>query len=90
MAWYRIAGNMVHLRFTGKAAKNPPAQCRAPITVNDQVVACCGMSGYLCDWDMDEGQTCDMPICEEHAFEVSKDRHYCPKHVAQLAGSKKS
>lgn len=45
---------------------------------------CCKPSGFLCDAPVgDEGKTCDMPICEDHAKQVGKDRHLCPKHAAE-------
>lgn len=37
------------------------------------------ISSLLCDWPVDGG-TCDAPLCEEHAYEISPDRHLCPRH----------
>lgn len=27
--------------------------------------------------------TCDAPLCADHATEVGRDRHYCPRHLAE-------
>ena len=80
MPWYRIGGNAVHIKLSGKAKRNPPPQCRAPdATASDGV--CRGMSSLLCDAPVgDEGGTCDMPLCDSCATEIGPDRHLCPKH----------
>lgn len=41
----------------------------------------------LCDWPLTgakAGQTCDRPVCSEHALHREPDTDYCPAH-AQLA-----
>ena len=71
MPLYRTPdGTWVHLKLTGKAAKDPPKRC----------CYCGWISGYLCDWKIGEGKTCDLPICEVHALEVGPDEHLCPTH----------
>lgn len=83
MAFYRMNGMPVHLKFTGKLKKNPPAQCRAPdATAPDGI--CRGLSSLLCDAPVgDQGKTCDMPLCAGCAAEVGPDKHLCPKHKAE-------
>ena len=86
MPWYRVNGMSVHIKFSGKAAKNPPAPCAARTTTANPIVPsqrCCGVSVYLCDHVMPSGATCDMPLCAEHATQVGTDRHLCPRHVGQ-------
>lgn len=85
MPYYRIAGTVVHLKLAGKAAKNPPAPCRAQIDLDGRRVRCCGISVALCDFPMPSGGTCDMPLCVEHAHEAGPDRHLCPTHRNEAA-----
>jgi len=33
------------------------------------------------------GDTCDRPLCDEHAVRVDADHDLCPKHAAQCATS---
>lgn len=90
MPFYRIASTVVHLKLAGKAAKNPPAPCRARVDPpwSDRGIArhlCCGISMALCDFPMPSGGTCDMPLCVEHAHEAGPDRHLCPTHRNEAA-----
>jgi len=83
MPWYRFGTGMAHLKLGGKLRKNPPAQCRAPHQWSDGSIAmrhCCAMATLLCDHQLSDGKTCDMPLCAEHATEVGPDRHLCPLH----------
>jgi hypothetical protein len=43
----------------------------------------CGAPGneFLCDYPVGEGQTCDLPLCASHAYEVAPNVHYCPGHL---------
>ena len=41
---------------------------------------CGAPAGYLCDWKIGSGKTCDAPICDIHAEPVAKDKHLCPAH----------
>ncbi len=82
MPWYIVNGCPVHLKLSGKAAKNPPAPCVARVDRDGRAAKCCGISTLLCDWPVDGG-TCDAPLCEEHAHQVATDRHYCPRHRAE-------
>lgn len=43
--------------------------------------ACASVSGYLCDYPVGEGKTCDLPLCDSHAYEVAPNLHYCPGHL---------
>lgn len=85
MPLYRMGTGVVHIKLGGKAAKNPPKHCMAPHqhAGTERMGHCCAMSSFLCDHDMGEGLTCDMPLCAEHAVIVGKDRHLCPKHFAE-------
>ena len=81
MPFYRVNGLMVHMRLSGKA----PAPCVARLGLaGGQQVQCMGISGYLCDWPVDGGKTCDAPVCDHHANQVGRNRHYCPLHFAQF------
>lgn len=85
MPFYRLGDSMMHVKFGGKLAKNPPAPCcarRDSKWVGKPEVRCMAMSAFLCDWPVDGG-TCDAPLCEEHAHQVAADRHYCPRHRAE-------
>jgi hypothetical protein len=85
MPFYRVNGLMVHLNLGGKLRKNPPAPCCAPTTLDGKRVRCCAISSFLCDWDLSDGKTCDAPLCHDHAVEIGRDRHLCPRHAAQRA-----
>jgi hypothetical protein len=40
----------------------------------------CGeVSGFLCDYPVGD-KTCNRPMCEEHATQVGRNRHYCRLH----------
>ena len=86
---YRMGGVVVHARGTklpeacvaavgiaGAPRKRGPenwgasGQCMAP-------------SGYLCDWPVRDGKTCDRALCGAHATPVGKNRHFCPEHHAE-------
>lgn len=82
MPYYRMHGLMVHLKLSGKAAKNPPAPCCARIELNGTKQSCMAISSVLCDFPLESGGTCDAPLCEEHAHQVGPDRHLCPIHRA--------
>lgn len=82
MPWYRIGGIVAHVKLGGRAAKNPPAPCCAPITLDGRVVPCAAISGYACDWEVGPGQTCDRPLCDEHATQIGRNLHLCPEHLA--------
>lgn len=86
--YYRIDGTMVHLNLGGKLRKNPPAACRARHTWSNNGIAryhCCAMATLLCDHQLSDGTTCDMPLCAEHAHEAGPDRHLCPTHRNEAA-----
>lgn len=86
MPWYRMHGMMVHLKLSGKAAKNPPLPCVARITYDNPTVPstrCCAISTLLCDHELEDGKTCDAPLCPDHATAIGPDRHLCPRHVRE-------
>jgi hypothetical protein len=78
MPWYRMPdGSPFHAKI-GKRKAREPAPCRA---ARPDGTRCGCISGYLCDHPVnDQGETCDMPLCEAHAHVVGDDRHCCPKH----------
>jgi hypothetical protein len=44
---------------------------------------CSKPSTKLCDYPLraaKAGKTCDALICDQHAYEVGPDRHFCPPH----------
>lgn len=43
---------------------------------------CMDVGTKLCDFPVSDGKTCDMPICDSHAFEAAPNIHYCPGHTA--------
>ena len=72
MPFYNVKGiGTVHLRFGRKKDAIPPCGI------------CRDLSGYLCDFEVCPGVTCDTPLCRDHAHEVGKDRHYCPRHLEE-------
>lgn len=89
MPFYRVSGQMVHLKLGGKLAKNPPAPCCGRIGIDGIEHRCCAMSSHLCDWPLQSGGTCDAPLCADHAVEVGIDRHYCPRHHGLSKASKR-
>lgn len=87
MPFYRVGGHMVHLKLSGPKSKHPkPCAARMPAPAGQQpgTVQCCAMSGFLCDFELPGGGTCDRPLCEEHAHQVADDRHLCPEHLERL------
>jgi hypothetical protein len=54
----------------GPRSRQPRPEC----------VACVETAAYLCDWPLDNGKTCDQPICKRHARERGPDNHICPRH----------
>lgn len=82
MPTYRNGNGFMHIKL-GKSKKHPPpAHCRAPYGSN--AAPCMAMAGFLCDWKVNEaGDTCDMPLCEEHKGQVATEVNYCPKHLAE-------
>lgn len=74
----------MHLKMAkGKA----PAPCAARVQFGHGhgTMRCCAISLFLCDHLRGDGQTCDAPLCEEHATEVGPDRHRCPEHAPKVA-----
>lgn len=42
----------------------------------------CGALGVsLCDYPVGDDRTCDLPLCDSHAYEVAPNVHYCPGHL---------
>lgn len=80
MPFYRMHGMTVHLNLGGRARKNPPKQCVARLSTGEK---CCGISTLLCDWKLEEGGTCDAPLCAEHGVAIGPDQHLCPIHERQ-------
>jgi hypothetical protein len=85
MPWYRMHGALVHLHMGRAAAKKAPAPCCARIASNvggKPEVRCMAISSFLCDWKLEDGRTCDAPLCPDHAHEMGPDKHLCGMHFA--------
>lgn len=85
MPFYVVNGMVTHLNL---GRRKGPAPCVAEVGPDAQPPRkrCCGISAFLCDWPVgedSEGQTCDAPLCDAHARQVGRNRHYCPRHHAQ-------
>ena len=55
---------------------------------NEKINAFCGDcgdygAGFLCDFPVGEGKTCDRSLCEDCAVEVAPDIHYCSVHYQE-------
>lgn len=42
--------------------------------------SCSAWAGFLCDFEVLPGKTCDKPLCGRHAIPVGRDLHLCPYH----------
>lgn len=42
---------------------------------------CAASTDNLCDYPVGDGKTCDLPLCDSHAYEVAPNVHYCPGHL---------
>ena len=85
MPTYRMGAGFVHIKMTNTKNRPAPAPCCARIPSTPPfpgTVQCMAISSILCDWPMEDGRTCDAPLCEEHAHEVGPDRHLCWLHAA--------
>ena len=51
---------------------------------------CNWISGYLCDYPVGEDKTCDRPLCDDHAYEVAPEIHYCAPHYTEYMKFKNS
>ena len=50
----------------------------------------CGrVVGYLCDYPIGGGKTCDMELCEDCANVVGEEMDFCPVHYAEFKGKAK-
>jgi len=49
--------------------------------LGDHCADCGDVSGFLCDYPVGDGKTCDRPMCEAHANEIAPDLHYCIQHL---------
>lgn len=75
---YRTAIGIVHMR-----GKKLPEPCAGHIWLAGKEVLCAAVSGFLCDHPDGNGGTCDMPLCNAHARQVGKNRHFCPEHFTE-------
>lgn len=67
--WYLIGGARVHMC----GSKPLPQPCSV----------CQGMSGYLCDYPLSSGKTCDRPLCESCRIKFGARLDYCPEHLKE-------
>lgn len=83
MPWYRINGMNVHVR--GSKRLPPPCSAAVGLQASDgaAMTICAAPSGFQCDWDIGHDRTCDRHVCEAHAHQVGKNKHYCPAHRQQ-------
>ena len=51
---------------------------------------CQDAAGFLCDFPVGEGKTCDRDLCEVHASEVAPDLHYCTAHMGMWTAYRES
>lgn len=82
MPFYRIGNAMVHIKLGGKK-KRPLAACVARIQIEKRECRCMAISTIQCDWENEDGHTCDAPLCADHAHEIGPDKHLCDMHYAQ-------
>lgn len=68
---YNTKHGMVFIRVS--RGQKMPDPCRE----------CGDISGFLCDFPVGDGKTCDRPLCGDHAHEVAPDVHYCTPHFAE-------
>lgn len=83
MPTYRTPTGWMHLKMAkGKA----PAPCAARVSLGgtSTTFRCCAISSFLCDYVGFSGQTCDAPLCEQHAHQTGPDRHLCPEHAPKV------
>lgn len=78
MPMYRTAIGIVHMRGT-----KLPKPCVGSIWLDGKETSCAAVSGFLCDHPDGGGRTCDRPLCNAHARQVGKNRHFCPEHFTQ-------
>jgi hypothetical protein len=86
MPFYRINGMSVHMQ-----GRTLPKPCVALVGVaqpGKPQSVCMDMSEFLCDWPID-GKTCDRALCEAHAKQVGKNKHYCPEHFLEHMSAEK-
>lgn len=83
MPFYRINGMNVHVR--GSKRLPPPCGAAVGLRASDgaAMTICAAPSGFQCDWDIGSARTCDRHVCEAHAHQVGKNKHYCPAHRQQ-------
>jgi len=90
MPIYRVNGMLVHMKLGGPKSKWPKPCCaRIPAQGRPGTFQCLAISTIACDWQLEDGGTCDAPLCAEHAHEIGPDLHLCPIHLErQKAGEK--
>lgn len=78
MPCYRVANKRLGIVHICGDLGEPCAECESP-------------AGFLCDYPVGDGKTCDRHLCADHASEVYGGLHYCAPHMAAwreyLAGS---
>jgi hypothetical protein len=77
MPFYRVNGMDVHMKGT-----KLPQPCGARVWNQGQEQLCRAISAFLCDFPDGGGHTCDRALCEAHAHQAGRNRHYCPTHKA--------
>jgi len=49
--------------------------------LGEHCAECGNVSGFLCDYPVGDGKTCDRPMCEDHLNEIAPNLHYCAQHL---------
>lgn len=85
MPFYRFgATGFMHVKFGGRGPHPKPCVAMVGIEAEGRPLQrCLAMSGYLCDWKLSDGTTCDAPLCQAHAQEIARNRHLCQLHHRQ-------
>lgn len=66
----KIAGSLVSIHGEG-LEHDPCADC--PIEAD-----------WLCDYPVGNDKTCDRKLCDDHAFLISNEIHYCSHHFKEF------
>lgn len=84
MPFYRTNVGFMHIKFSGRGPHPKPCVAQIGIVAEGRPLQrCMALTGYLCDWPLSDGKTCDAPLCEAHAHQVGRNRHLCQIHFKQ-------
>lgn len=63
-----------------KGDVNPNAKMFMCGDFGEHCADCAAPADFLCDYPVGEGKTCDRKMCDENAYEVANEIHYCDAH----------